>query len=200
MRGSKHVNHSKDEHGRRTAADTTLRKTKNGNDSETNKGRGSAAWDTNVTGGSSVLFGRATDTFLVPYLLSVQAEGGRFDFGRWQNINGATKRERVALEQKVLAYQTIVEEAGLSPEEAASVNLLIGRTGLTGSDTFAIGKMGAIPEIVRYLDAKRKESGLRILDTSTIAGRAGRFGSRRTARRSWGRCWRRSEFRRRRTT
>jgi hypothetical protein len=134
--------------------------------SETDQRLGSKAWDGNASRGKPGIYERATDAFLVPYILAVKAEGGSFDFNRWQKLNNATDLEREALEAKANAYELIVDKVGLTPEEARTVNLLTGRTGLGGSSMFAIGTIGGVKDVVSYLNQERGQTGLRRLDVS----------------------------------
>lgn len=66
---------------------------------------------------------------------------------------------------------SVVRDIGLTEEELASTSLPL-MTGLTKGEAFATNEVGKIPEVVSYLEERRRASGLRPLDLVNEADRA----------------------------
>ena len=79
-------------------------------------------WDDDAAAGSPGVLERATDALLVPYILAAKAEGFGFDFARWQQVNGATRQQRQALEARVAAAEA-ANRHGLVPRLREKVDI-----------------------------------------------------------------------------
>jgi hypothetical protein len=99
----------------------------------------------------------------------------------WATEEGLTPSKSVRLDEDDLLRRrrndgkpivdSVVRDLGLTEEELASTSLPL-MTGLTKGEAFATNEVGKIPEVVSYLEERRRASGLRPLDLVNEADRA----------------------------